>query len=100
MSEADLTAQPDSTSSVAESAPPQPDDWDLKVVPMLWFVGTLVMMQGILESWLPSHLSNGVAFFIAGLVLFRFRGPRWARYGFGKWADFFLLVPVCAALLH
>jgi hypothetical protein len=100
MSEADSTQQPDRTSSVAEPAPPQPDDWDLRVVPMLWFVGTLVVMQGILEAWLPSHLSNGIAFFIAGLVLFRFRGPRWARYGFGKWAAFFLVVSAGAALLH
>ncbi|HXU35984.1 MAG TPA: hypothetical protein VN937_06440 [Blastocatellia bacterium] len=101
MPEADSIQQPDPPiSSVAESALPQPDDWDLRVVPMLWFFGTLTVAQGILETWLPSHLSNGIAFFIAGLVLFRFRGARWARYGFGKWAAFLLVVSVGAALLH
>ena len=100
MPEAESTRQLDPISSVAEPAPPQPDDWDLRVVPMLWFFGTLTVAQGILEPWLPSYLSNGIAFFIAGLVLFRFRGSRWARYGFGKWAAFFLVVSVGAALLH
>lgn len=100
MSDADSTPQPDPISSVAEFGPPQHDDWDLRVVPMLWFVGTLVVMQGILERWLPSSLSQGIAFFIAGLVLFRFRGPRWIRYSFGKWFAFFLLVSAGASLLH
>jgi hypothetical protein len=100
MPEADSTRQPEPISSVAEPGPPQPDDWDLSVVPMLWFIGSLTVVQGILEPWLPSHVSNGIAFFIAGLVVYRFRGPRWARYGFGKWAAFFLLVSAAASLLH
>lgn len=87
-------------SPAAQSGPPQPDDWDLRVVPMLWFFGTLTVAQGILELWLPSYVSNGIAFFIAGLVLFRFRGARWARYDFGKWAAFSLLVSAGAWLLH
>lgn len=100
MPEADSTRQLDPISSVAEPGPPQPDDWDLRVVPMLWFIGSLTVVQGILEHRLPPYLSQGIAFFIAGLVVFRFRGPRWARYDFGKWAAFFLLVSAGASLLH
>ena len=67
---------------------------------MLWFIGTKVAVEGILEKWLPLYLSQGIAFFIAGLVVFRFRGPRWARYGFGKWMAFCLLISAGALLLH
>lgn len=101
MSETYSTQQVDPDSSVAESGAPQPDDWDLRVVPMLWFFGTLAVAQGILEPWLPSYLSNGIAFFIAGLVLFRFRGRLWVRYGFRIWMGVFcVLISVGAALLH
>ncbi len=62
----------------------EPDSWDTFVVPMLWFVGTKAVIELILENWLPLYLSRSIAFFIAGLVVFRFRGPRLARYGFGK----------------
>jgi hypothetical protein len=100
MSEAESTQQPDQISSVAESGPPQPDDWDLRVVPMLWFFGTLAVVEGILEPWLPSYLSRSTAFFIGGLVVFRVVGPRRVRWTFGKWMVFCLLISAGATLLH
>ena len=158
MFDVDSTQQPDQMNSVADAASrkPQPDDWDLRVVPMLWFVGTEVAVREMLDHWLPSYLSVGLALFIAGLVVisvrdsrrshysfdkrmaygllisasvsvsllhlpfdavpsylslgisvfliglifFRFRGPRWARYGFGKWMTFCLLISASVSLLH
>ena len=67
---------------------------------MLWIFGTNAVIELIFENWLPMHLSHGIAFFIAGLVVFRFRGPRWARYDFRKWVAFFLLVSASVTLLH
>ncbi len=86
------------TPSVRDEADPW--DWDRVVVPMLWFFGTNAVIQEIFHNWLPLYLSDGIAFFIAGLVVFRFRGPRWARYGFRQWLAFFLLVSAGVTLLH
>jgi hypothetical protein len=149
MSEVDSTQRGDEK-SVADAAArqPQPDDWDRRVVPLLWFLGTEFAVREMLNHWLPSYLSIGIAFFIAGLVvisvldsrrshysfdkrlayglltlasvsvsllhlpfdavpsylslgivvfiaglaLFRFRGPRWVRYGFVKWVALWLLI--------
>lgn len=77
-----------------------PWDWDRVVVPMLWFFGSKAVSELIFENWLPLYLSRSIAFLIAGLVVFRFRGPRWARYGFGIWMAFFLLISACVLLLN
>ena len=157
MSEVDATRRADEKSSVddAASKKPQPDDWDRRVVPMLWFVGVEVAVREMLDHWLASYISVGLSTFSAGLVVisvldsrgghysfdkrivygllalgsvsvsllhlpfdavpsylslgislflfllifFRLRGPRWARYGFGKWMTFVLLISASVSLL-
>ena len=158
MSEVDATRRADEKSSVADAASPKPqlDDWDRRVVPLLWFAGIEVAVREMLDHWLASYLSVGLAYFVAGLVvisvldsrrghynfdnrlaygllmltsvsvsllhlpfdvvppylslgisvfvigllLFRFRGPRWASYSFGKWMTLCLLISATVSLLY
>ncbi len=66
---------------------------------MLWFIIPFSVVVSILKKWLPWYQAMGIGCFVAGLVSYRFRGPRERHYGFGKYLVFYLLVSVCFSML-
>ena len=49
------------------------------IVAVLW-------TKSLLEKWVPEYLALGVSLFPVWLVLYRARGPRFRKYGLGRWA--------------
>ena len=83
-----------------ESRKPEFDSWDRETVPMLWFVGTYVVVQWFVERWVAAYLASGIGLFVGLMVVFRFR-DRWARLPeFTKWLVFSLLVTVVVSVVH
>lgn len=80
------------------SRKPEFDSWDRKTVPMLWFIGTYVVVQWFVERWVPAYLASGIGLFAGLIVIFRFR-DRWPRLPeFRKWLIFSLLVTIAVSV--
>ncbi len=78
---------------------PEADSWERFIVPMLWFMATYVVVGQIAKKWLPEYLALGIGFFVAVLMVFRFGGPRFRRYGLRKSAALALLSSAIVSLL-
>ena len=78
---------------------PEADPWDRFIVPMLWFMGTYVVVGQIAKKWLPEYLALGIAFFVGVLMVFSFGGRRFRRYGLRKSTALALLSSAIVSLL-